>query len=72
MSASRVSHGGQAAGDDLADERLACDDPDEPLRVADEDGPHLRPRQQLARLLRGRVDAERARLRDHGVPRSHG
>jgi hypothetical protein len=53
--------------DDVAHERPARDDTDESLVLGDEDGPDLRPRQKLAGLLRGRVAAERARLRQHRI-----
>ena len=53
--------------DDLAHERLARDDADEPLVVVDVDRAHLRSRQQLSGLLRRRVGRQRARVRDHRV-----
>src|SRR6185369_13664725 len=53
--------------DDVAHERPARDDTDESLVLGDEDGPDLRPREKLAGFLRGRVAAERARLRQHRI-----
>ena len=53
--------------DDLAHERLARDDADEPpVVLADEDGAHLGVlRKEQPRLLRARAVAEHRRLRHH-------
>ena len=57
-----------AAGrDDVTDERPTRDDADELVAFADEDRAHLRPRQQLPRLLCRGVAAERPRLGHHRI-----
>ena len=63
-----------ARRDDVANERPTGDHADEPLVLAYEHGPDLRPRQQLTGLLRGRIAAKGSRLRDHRVadPVAHG
>ena len=54
-------------GDDPRDERLAGDDPGQPLAVDHEDGPHLGPDQELTGLARSGVPGQRPRVGHHRV-----